>query len=165
MRTERLFAVLLVAAACSTQSVAPAPSDDAAAGTDAAPVTPERIVTTEPPPLTVDPVLRDPFQPGPIADIRTPPQPKGYTVDELRLVAVVTGDGEARAMLVDPDGLGLIVTPGSQVGRAEVTAAGASAWRVDRIRGGKVVLVRDHFTADVGQPATRVLALHHDEAI
>src|SRR6185312_16309678 len=79
-----------------------------------------------------------------------------YSVDELKLVAIVTGGDKARAMFIDPSGKGTVVYKGSFVCRPEVVHIGGSNgpeyqlnWRVDRIREGDVVLIRE----DPAQPA------------
>jgi type IV pilus assembly protein PilP len=108
---------------------------------------------------------RDPFRAEPPASL--PPLPdvrprksRHFSVDQLRLVGLATGTAEPRAVLVDPRGKGWVVTAGDLVGRPEaVGAERVASWRVDRIRGGEVVLVRD----DLGGPAaTKVLALAHE---
>lgn len=119
---------------------------------------------------------RDPFR-----SVTRPPTPpsnddrhrksKRFTVDQLKLVGVVTRTGEPRAMLVDPRGKGWIVSTGDIVGRAEVVgvvgggdAPQTASWRVDRIRDGEVVLVRDDIESAGASVATRVLALRDPPA-
>ncbi|MFO0566215.1 MAG: pilus assembly protein PilP [Polyangiaceae bacterium] len=72
-----------------------------------------------------------------------------YSVDELKLVGIVTGIEPAKAMLVDPTGKGHVVQRGQFVGRAEVVQASTAAarayeinWRIDRIRDGDVRCTR-----------------------
>jgi type IV pilus assembly protein PilP len=72
-----------------------------------------------------------------------------YSLDELRLVGIITRSA-SRAMLVDPKGYGWIVYNGDFVGKAELVNTGGSEgqdvpvnWRVDRIRAGDVVFVRE----------------------
>jgi type IV pilus assembly protein PilP len=89
-----------------------------------------------------------------------------YAIDDLKLIGLVTRTDQPRAMLVDPSGRGWVVTKGQFIGRAEVVHAGGPGgvdyelnWRVDRIREGDLVLVReDPAHADI-PPATRVIAL------
>ncbi len=90
-----------------------------------------------------------------------------YTIDEMRLIGIVTGGVEARAMLVDPRSNGHVVRRGQFIGRAEVVQAeskGSKAyeinWRVDRIREGDVVLVREDPKNPEIPSSTRVLTLH-----
>lgn len=90
-----------------------------------------------------------------------------YSLDELKLVAIVTGGDQARAMFVDPSGKGTVVYKGSFVCRPEVVHIGGSNgpeyqlnWRVDRIREGDVVLIREDPAQPAIPPATRVIPLH-----
>jgi type IV pilus assembly protein PilP len=90
-----------------------------------------------------------------------------YSIDELKLVAIVTGGDQARAMFVDPSGRGTVVYRGSFVCRPEVVHIGGSNgpeyqlnWRVDRIREGDVVLIREDPAQPAIPPATRVIPLH-----
>jgi type IV pilus assembly protein PilP len=90
-----------------------------------------------------------------------------YSLDELKLVAIVTGGDQSRAMFVDPSGKGTVVYKGSFVCRPEVVHIGGSSgpeyqlnWRVDRIRAGDVVLIREDPAQPAIPPATRVIPLH-----
>ena len=90
-----------------------------------------------------------------------------YSIDELKLVAIVTGGDQARAMFVDPSGKGTVVYRGSFVCRPEVVHIGGSNgpeyqlnWRVDRIREGDVVLIREDPAQPAIPAATRVIPLH-----
>jgi type IV pilus assembly protein PilP len=90
-----------------------------------------------------------------------------FAVDELRVIAIVSGIGTPRAMLVDPQGIGTIVRRGDYVGRGEVVHGGPDGssefevnWRVANIRRGDVVLAREDPTSGTGTPVTRVLPLH-----
>lgn len=89
-----------------------------------------------------------------------------YSVDELKLVGIVTGIDPAKAMLVDPTGKGHVVQRGQFVGRAEVVQASTTTarayeinWRVDRIRDGDVVLVREDPQNPDVPSATKVIPL------
>jgi len=89
-----------------------------------------------------------------------------YSIDELKLAGIVTGIRPARAMLVDPTGKGHVVVRGQFVGRPETVQAPGQAsvayevnWRVDRIREGDIVLVREEPTNPDVPTATRVVAL------
>jgi type IV pilus assembly protein PilP len=89
------------------------------------------------------------------------------SVDEMHLIAIVSGVANPSAMLVDRDGTGHTVHRGDYVGRAEVVQTGGSEsvpvtlnWRIDRIRPGEVVLTREDPTAPNRPPLTRVIALH-----
>ncbi len=90
-----------------------------------------------------------------------------YGVDELKLTAIVTGSDYPRAMLVDPTGKGWVVKRGDFLGRAESVHIGGSNgvdyqlnWRVDRVRAGDVVLVREDPAQPNVPPSTRVIPLH-----
>jgi type IV pilus assembly protein PilP len=92
-----------------------------------------------------------------------------YGIDELKLVGIVTGVPDAKAMLVDPQGKGHVIQRGQFVGRAEIVhgdGQGAQSfevnWRVDRIRDGDVVLVREDPKNPEVPTTTRILALHAD---
>jgi type IV pilus assembly protein PilP len=90
-------------------------------------------------------------------------------IDEMRVIAIVTGVADPRAMIVDREGVGHVVRRGSFLGRAEIVQAGGLEelpvtlhWRVDRIRGSEVVLTRDDPTAPNRPPLTRVLPLREE---
>jgi type IV pilus assembly protein PilP len=90
-----------------------------------------------------------------------------YSLDELKLVAVITGNTASRAMFVDPSGKGHVVTRGELVGRSESVRATAqkgiqsyeASWKVDRIREGDVVFIREDPERPNVAAATRVIAL------
>jgi len=88
-----------------------------------------------------------------------------YSLDELKLVGIVTRVRPERALIIDPTGKGHIVTRGQFVGRAEIVQGGASGadyeinWRVERIRDGDIVLVRDDPKNPDVPSATRIIAL------
>ncbi|RYZ01884.1 MAG: pilus assembly protein PilP [Myxococcales bacterium] len=89
-----------------------------------------------------------------------------FAIDELRLIGIVTRAEPAKAMLVDPGGTGYVVQRGQFVGKADVVQAagrtGASYeinWRVDRIRDGDIVLIREDPQNPDVPSATRVIPL------
>jgi type IV pilus assembly protein PilP len=89
-----------------------------------------------------------------------------YAIDDLKLIGLVTRTETPRAMLVDPTGRGWVVIKGQFIGRPEVVHAGGPGgvdyelnWRVDRIREGDLVLVREDPAHSDIPPATRVIAL------
>jgi type IV pilus assembly protein PilP len=94
-----------------------------------------------------------------------------YAIDELKLIGIVTRMTPAKAMLVDPTGKGFVVHRGQFVGRADVVQAargGASYeinWRVDRIRDGDIVLVREDPANPDVPTATRVIPLRPEGSI
>lgn len=89
-----------------------------------------------------------------------------HSVDQLKLIGLVTRADPPRAMLLDPTGKGWVVTRGDFIGRSEIVhAAGPGGadyevnWRVDRIREGDIVLVREDATRSDLPSATRVIPL------
>jgi len=92
-----------------------------------------------------------------------------YSLDELKLIGIVSRIQPAKAMLLDPTGKGHVIQRGQFVGKADVVqTSGASGsayevnWRVDRIRDDNVVLVRgDPSNPDV-PTMTRVIPLRPD---
>jgi type IV pilus assembly protein PilP len=90
-----------------------------------------------------------------------------YSIDELKLVAIMTGGDYARAMLLDPNNKGWIVKRGDYLGRPDVVHVGGTNgsdyqlnWRVRDVRDGDVVLVRQDPSQPAIAPATRVIPLH-----
>jgi type IV pilus assembly protein PilP len=90
-----------------------------------------------------------------------------YSIDELKLVAIVSGAEPSSAMFVDPSGKGTVVYRGTFVCRSEVVHIGGSNgpeyqlnWRIDRIRPSDVVLIREDPAQPAIPPATRVVPLH-----
>jgi type IV pilus assembly protein PilP len=89
------------------------------------------------------------------------------SLDEMKLIAIVTGITTPRAMLTDTAQVGHVVRRGDYIGRPEVVQSGGSEgmpvtlnWRVDRIRPGSVVLTREDPTSPDKPPLTRVMPLH-----
>ncbi len=94
-----------------------------------------------------------------------------YSLDELRLVAIVTGGEYPRAMLVDPGGKGWVIKRGDWVGRPEVVHIGGANgadyqinWRVDKVRDGDIVFTREDPAQPGIPPASRVIALRAESA-
>jgi type IV pilus assembly protein PilP len=92
-----------------------------------------------------------------------------YALDELRLVGIVLGS-PSRALLIDPGTLGWVAKVGDFVGKSELVHAGgptgtdvAVNWRVDRIRDGDVVFIREDPSHPEIPPTTRVIALRTPE--
>jgi type IV pilus assembly protein PilP len=90
-----------------------------------------------------------------------------YSLDELKLIAIVQGSDQPRAMFLDPTGKGTVVYKGTFICRPEVVHLGGSNgpeyqlnWRIDRIREGDVVLIREDPAQPAIPPATRVIPLH-----
>lgn len=89
-----------------------------------------------------------------------------YSLDELKLIGIVTRVHPAVAMLVDPTGKGYVVRRGQFVGRPDVVQGpGASSasyevnWRIDSIRPTDIVLVREDPANPDVPTATRVIPL------
>ena len=89
-----------------------------------------------------------------------------FGIDELKLIGIVTRAEPAKAMLVDPHGTGHVVQRGQFVGKPDIVqTAGRSGasyeinWRVDRIRDGDIVLVREDPANPDVPSATRVIPL------
>ena len=90
-----------------------------------------------------------------------------YGIDELKLVAIVQGAEYPRAMFTDPRGKGWVLKRGDFVGRAETVHTGGTNgsdyqlnWRVDRVRDGDVVMIREDPAKPNIAPTTRVIPLH-----
>ena len=92
-----------------------------------------------------------------------------YSLDELKLVAIVQSTDYPRAMVVDPHNKGWVLKRGDFVGRSETVHTGGTNgtdyqvnWRVDRVRDGDVVFIREDQAQPNIPPATRVVPLHPD---
>ena len=92
-----------------------------------------------------------------------------YSLDELKLVAIVTGGEYPRAMVVDPGGKGWVIKRGDWVGRPEVVHIGGANgadyqinWRVEKVRDGDIVFTREDPAQPGIPPASRVIALRTD---
>lgn len=89
-----------------------------------------------------------------------------HSLDELKLVAIVTGGEYPRAMVVDPGGKGWVIKRGDWVGRPEIVHIGGANgtdyqinWRVSKVRDGDVVFTREDPAQPGVPPASRVIAL------
>lgn len=92
-------------------------------------------------------------------------------VEEMHLIAIVTGVASPRAMIEDGHGTGYTVQRGDFLGREDVVTTGGTGglpvtlnWRVDRIHSDAIVLTRDDPTAANRVPLTRVIPLHPEVA-
>jgi type IV pilus assembly protein PilP len=88
------------------------------------------------------------------------------SLDELRLIAIVSGEGgNPRAMVVDPAGKGWVVARGDYLGRGERVRLGPGQpereinWRVVRVRPDRIILVRED-PVQAGPPVTRIIRLY-----
>jgi type IV pilus assembly protein PilP len=89
-----------------------------------------------------------------------------YSIDELKLVAIVISGDYPRAMLLDPTGTGWVIKRGDYLGRPDTVHTGGTNgtdyqlnWRVDRVREGDIVLSREDRALNA-PPATRIIPLH-----
>lgn len=120
---------------------------------------------------------RDPFRSFLITDTKGPRiggqhdvKLAEYALDDLRLVAIVMAGDGARAMFKDPRGVGHVIKRGMYLCRPELVRLGGATgpeyelnWRVDRIRDGEVVLIREDQAQPQIPPATKVIPLHPQE--
>jgi type IV pilus assembly protein PilP len=90
-----------------------------------------------------------------------------YALEELKLVAIVQSGDYPRAMVIPPGGKGAVLKRGDFIGRAETVHTGGTNgtdyqvnWRVDRVRDGDVVLIREDPAQPNIPPSTRVIPLH-----
>jgi type IV pilus assembly protein PilP len=95
-----------------------------------------------------------------------------YAIEDLKLIGIVTRIHPAKAMLVDPTGKGHVVQRGQLIGRPEMTqpagpgtAAYEVNWRIDRIRDGDIVLIREDPQNPDVPAATRVIPLRAEGSI
>jgi type IV pilus assembly protein PilP len=156
---------------------APAPAGPATGAKGATAAPKFEIVESE---FTESERSRDPFRPfldlfkeenkGAAKSQRQVVLPQ-FAIDELRLIGIVTRAEPAKAMLVDPGGTGHVVQRGQFVGRPDIVQAagrtGASYeinWRVDRIRDGDIVLIREDPANPDVPSATRVIPLRPEGA-
>lgn len=149
----------------ATQTTSPTVGEAPAAGRaePTAPL-PLRESVSDDPSATRDPFLAHKVEPVPPPTDLRPRKSRRYAIDQLKLVGLVTGALTPRAMLVDPAGKGVVVTQGELVGKPEVVRGARegdylASWRVDRIRAGDVVLVREDAGNPEAAPATRTLSL------
>lgn len=93
-----------------------------------------------------------------------------YSVDELKPIGIVMSSDYPRAMLIDPNGKGWVVKKGDYLGRPELVHLGGPGgtdyqvnWRVDRIRDGDIVLVREDPAQPGAAPITKVIPLRSEQ--
>jgi len=91
------------------------------------------------------------------------------SVEDMRLIAIVTGTPQPKAMLVDPSGVGYVVQRGDYVGRPKVIQATGSVsmalnWRVDRIRDNEVVLTQQDPAEPTRAALTKIIPLRDEVA-
>jgi hypothetical protein len=135
----------------------------------AAPLAPVASLPAPPPVESSPPPAPPPPAPPPVeAPPASPAAPSdrlagAYTLDQLRLIALIVGTTTPRALLVDPAGLGLVVKQGDLVGRDEELRPGDPAsrasWRVKQVRSKDLLLVRDDPAHPHAAPETRAVPL------
>jgi hypothetical protein len=91
------------------------------------------------------------------------------SIEEMRLIAIVTGMSKPKAMLVDPAGVGHVVERGDYIGRPKVIQASGSVsmtlnWRVDRIRENEVVLTQQDPADPTRTALTKIIPLREEVA-
>jgi hypothetical protein len=118
---------------------------------------------------------RDPFRPYTTVLKATAEEEPQRTVvmpttaiENMKLIAIVTGISAPRAMIVDTAGVGHVVERGMYIGRPEIIRASENVsmtlnWRVHRIRENEVVLTREDPTDPNHPPLTRVIPLRENE--
>jgi type IV pilus assembly protein PilP len=91
-------------------------------------------------------------------------------IDQMRLIAIISGISQPRAMLVDEKGVGYVTARGDFVGKADVVQGGGTEnipialnWRVDRIRENEIVLAREDPSAPNRPPLTKVIPLRTED--
>jgi type IV pilus assembly protein PilP len=90
-------------------------------------------------------------------------------VEEMRLIAIVSGMPRPKAMLVDPMGVGYVVERGDYLGRPKMIQATGSVsmtlnWRVDRIRENEVVLTQQDPADPTRAALTKIIPLRDEVA-
>lgn len=90
-------------------------------------------------------------------------------VEDMKLIAVISGLDRPKAMLVDPTRVGYVVQRGDYIGKPKVFQSTGSVamtlnWRVDRIRENEVVLTRQD-PSDLGRPPmSRIISMRDEVA-
>lgn len=90
------------------------------------------------------------------------------SIEEMTLIAIVSGVPRPKAMLLDPRGIGHVVESGMFLGRPQVVQASENVsmtlnWRVHRIRENELVLIREDPTDPTRPALTRVIPLNEEE--
>jgi type IV pilus assembly protein PilP len=88
-----------------------------------------------------------------------------YALEEIKLSGIITG-APSYALLIDPTGFGWHARVGDFVGKPEIVHSGGPSgadvpinWRLDRIRAGDCVFVREDPSHPEIAPTTRVIAI------
>jgi hypothetical protein len=183
------IAMALVGLGCDEEPVAagrglgpggPAPAGAAAAATAAAETKsgPREAMNYKDEDFVESITNRDPFRSYTTvfrADLPdgSSPQRRVYmpttAVEEMRLIAIVTGLPKPKAMLLDPMGVGHTVERGDYIGRPKVVQASGNVamtlnWRVDRIRENEVVLTQEDASDPTRVALTKIIPLREETA-
>jgi Tfp pilus assembly protein PilP len=91
------------------------------------------------------------------------------SVEEMRLIGIVSGMPRPKAMLVDTAGVGHVIERGDYVGRPKIIQATGSVsmtlnWRVDRIRDNEVVLTQQDPADPTRAALTKIIPLRDEVA-
>lgn len=91
-------------------------------------------------------------------------------IENMKLIAIISGIPSPKAMLVDGQGVGHTVERGMYLGRPEIVRASENVsmtlnWRVHRIRENEVVLTRADPTDPNRPPLTRVIPLRENDLV
>ncbi|HET8936745.1 MAG TPA: hypothetical protein VFN67_25050 [Polyangiales bacterium] len=90
-------------------------------------------------------------------------------VEDMKLIAVISGLDRPKAMLIDSRRVGYVVQRGDYIGKPKVFQSTGSVamtlnWRVDRIRDNEVVLTRQD-PSDLGRPPiSRIISMVEEVA-
>jgi hypothetical protein len=166
-----------VAVPAAPAAAGAAPGAAAGAGAAAAPTGPREPIAYKDEDFVESISNRDPFKLYTTqyrADLPEGVQRRVYmpttAVEEMRLIAIVTGVPKPKAMLLDPVGVGHVVERGDYVGRPKVIQASGNVamtlnWRVDRIRDNEVVLTQEDATDPTRIAMTKIIPLREEGEI
>jgi len=157
-------------------AAAPEAAAEGAEGTEAAAAVPAQPTYRDEDFVEAD-TNRDPFRNFAILFVPRPPDGRrlqqrhvvmdATPIEEMHLIAIISGVASPSAMLLDRTGTGHTVRRGDFVGRAEYVSTGGSDsvpitlnWRVERISPTEVVLSREDPASPTQVALTRVLPLH-----
>jgi type IV pilus assembly protein PilP len=92
------------------------------------------------------------------------------SIEEMTLIAIISGVPRPKAMLLDPRGIGHVVERGMFLGRPQIVQASENVsmtlnWRVHRIRENELVLIREDPTDPTRPALTRVIPLREEEEL
>jgi Tfp pilus assembly protein PilP len=90
-------------------------------------------------------------------------------IEEMKLIAVISGLTRPKAMLVDTHNVGYVVQRGDYIGRPKVFQTTGSVamtlnWRVDRIRDNEIVLTRQDPSDPGRPPLSRIISMRDEIA-